>query len=215
MSQKEITSINDTHYKGLPLMIKHGPYYVSYLETIYRVMHQAMEAHPRTAAFRFDLHLPSDDGDPKKKLWIDGLIDRLINRFIDSLKSQIKYARAKAQRANPYAHTTDIRYIWAREYSKVGKMHFHFVLFLNRDAYHKFGCFGSDRENTYNRVLQAWSSALGFDCTGLVPVPQNAVYELNRNNQQQINEFFHRASYLAKVATKSQGSLHDFGGSRL
>ena len=207
MSQKEITSINDTHYKGLPLMTEHGPFFVSYLETIHRVMCQAIGAHPRTVAFRFDLRLPDD--------YFYFEENRLIDRFIESLKSKIRHARAKAQRTNPYAHTTDIRYVWAREYGVDGRMHFHFVLFLNRDAYHTLGDFKPGRDNTYNRIMQAWNSALGAQYTGLVHAADNAAYELSANKLHQIEAFFHRASYLAKVATKSQGSRHDFGGSRL
>ena len=70
----------------------------------------------------------------------------------------------------------------------------------------------------YNRIVKAWCSALNLNSLdlvrGLVHIPDNAVYEVRRENQQSIDSFFYRASYLAKTATKIQDGRHRVGGSR-
>ncbi|MNO10016.1 hypothetical protein D3C81_2336060 [compost metagenome] len=50
---------------------------------------------------------------------------------------------------------------------------------------------------------------------GLVHIPENHGYYITRDNEQSQAEFFHRASYLCKVATKEFGGRqHSFGASR-
>ena len=71
----------------------------------------------------------------------------------------------------------------------------------------------------FNRLAQAWASALGLsveDVRGLVEIPANPAYCIRRNDPQSQADFFYRASYLCKVATKVYGNgLHGFGASRL
>lgn len=191
-------------------MNTHGPLYTDYLEKLHSVMCTSLEAHPRTSAFRFDLRLPADYPIAK--------IDRLIDRFIASLKSQITHSRSKALKLNKYAHKTDIRYVWAREHGQEGRAHYHFVLFLNHDAINSFGHFEEGRSNLYNRIVKAWCAALGLDSfsntCGLVHVPDNAIYKISSHDTTSQDNLFHRASYLAKTATKKEGIKHCFGGSR-
>ena len=203
--------VNETHYKGLPIMKHKGPFYADYLEKLHAVTLKALAAHHRTSALRFDLHLPSDYH------YVNH--DRLIDRFIESLKAKIRYSREKAKQQGRYAHDTDVRYVWAREYNQDGKEHYHFVLFLNYDAIRGWGLFKVGRQNLFNRVLEAWHSALGITNGSqliwpLVHVAENGVYKLDTNVPISINVFFTRASYLAKVATKQSGRRHSFGGSR-
>lgn len=199
--------ISGKEFKEMPILSSYAPFYESYLDSIYRVMYQSLEAHPRTTAFRFELHLPID-------LYVN--IDRLTERFVASLKSKLKHARVQSN--NPSAHGTDVRYVWALEYSQTERMHYHFILFLNRDAYRSFGLFEEGRKNIYNRIVEAWASALGIklfkNAQGLVYIPDNPVYALSKNLQENIDSFFYRASYLAKVDTKMNGSRHSFGSSK-
>lgn len=63
----------------------------------------------------------------------------------------------------------------------------------------------------YSRIRAAWASALGLSfekSSGLVHVPENAVYTINTNSenyQQQVNDILYRISYFAKVDTKPFG----------
>jgi hypothetical protein len=208
MNNKAITS--DVQHIGLPLMCCHGPFYTAHLDKLYSVMHSSLAAHPRTAAFRFDLRLPSEYHYVNES--------RLIDRFIASLRSQIEHSRKKAKLANKYPHDTGIRYVWAREFTLDGRPHYHFVLFLNYDAINSFGLFEEGRDNLYNRIVKAWCSALDIkyfqQISGLLHVPDNAIYKLCRDDALSMVAFFYRASYLAKTKTKIDGSKHSFGGSR-
>lgn len=208
MSNKNTTS--GTHYKGLQIMDSHGPLCTDYLEKIHSVTCNSLESHPRTSAFRFDLRLPANYPPAKE--------DRLIDRFISSLKSQIEHSRNRASTSKKYVHKTDVRYVWAREYSQEGRAHFHFALFLNYDAINTLGCFEEGRDNLYNRIVKAWCVALKMDSfsstCGLVHIPDNATYKISSHDINSQESFFHRASYLAKKASKIEGIKHSFGGSR-
>lgn len=72
------------------------------------------------------------------------------------------------------------------------------------------------------RMQEAWASALKCEfeqVKGLVEIPKNAEYRVDRNvrpgNVDQLPELFYRASYLCKAATKRYGDgAHGFGYSR-
>ena len=189
-----------------------GPFYTGYLEKLYMVTFQALAAHSRTSAFRFDLQLP----DPH--YYVN--YDRLIDRFIESLKTKIRYSRNKAKLKNLKAHLTDIRYVWACECNKRGEVHYHFVLFLNYDAINVLGTYEEGRQNLFSKIVEAWYSALDIksdleSTKRLVHAADNGTYYLSASEPDSVDIFFERASYLAKVATKQGGSRHSFGGSRL
>lgn len=203
--------VDDTDYRGYPLMRYKGPFVGRYLDRIIDVMNASLVAHPRTFAVRFDLRVR--DGE-----WMLDE-DRLIDRFLASLKTKIKIARDRAVREsnNGWAHKSDVRYFWAREYGESGSTHFHFVLFLNRDAFNAIGNYGVDKRNLFSRILEAWASAQRLtvdEALGLVYVPRNASYWIDADDQDMQDELFYRASYLAKVSTKQVGRRHSFGSSR-
>jgi len=204
----------ERHYQGLPVMVQKGPLIREYLEMLHNTTKHALDEHSRVFAVRFDLRLP--DGKPLPE---DAFTNQTIQRFIESLKAMINHARAKSKQALRWAHDTSVRYVWAREISqKNGKPHHHFVLLLNKDAYCTLGSFSLDADNMYSRIHGAWASALRLpfvESYGLVHIPQNAQYKLDRLNQGELNKFFERASYLCKVATKVFGDgNHAFGCSR-
>lgn len=188
-----------------------GPFVGKYLDRIIEVMNDSVDAHPRTFAVRFDLHIRNGE-------WLLDE-DRLIDRFLASLKKKIRVARTRAEREskNGWAHRSDVRYVWAREYGASGNPHYHFVLFLNRDAFNAIGTYGADRRNLFSRILEAWASAQTLtvdESQGLVHVPRNASYWIDADDQEMQDELFYRASYLAKVSSKQVGSRHSFGSSR-
>lgn len=203
--------ITDSFYRGYPVMQDKGPLLSRYLDRSIDVMGDALAAHPRTLAVRFDLRIAQACTDLNEC--------RLISRFVDSFKAKIDWARRMALRTSVSGrvHQTDVRYIWAREIGRHGRPHYHFTVLLNRDAYRVMGKYEVGRDNLYNRILGAWAYTLGMsieDAVGLVHVPRNATYEIDADDQASQDEFFYRISYLAKVATKVQGPKHSFGGSR-
>lgn len=70
----------------------------------------------------------------------------------------------------------------------------------------------------FNRLVEAWASVLSLSVeavSGLVEIPSNPYYHLNREDLAGQAEFFFRASYLCKAATKVFGDgHHGFGASR-
>lgn len=204
---------SETTYLGFPVKTKRGPLIEEYLDRLYLTMQRALNEHPRTFAFRIDLRFPmSFDTDP----YLES--SSVIESFIESLKAKIKHNRALAKKKNGYTHGTAVRYVWAREVGDSGRPHFHFVMFLNNDAFHSLGMFETGRDNLFNRLQGAWAKALGLSMSeveGLVEVPDESYYCLRLNDPSSISAFFKRASYLCKAATKFYGNgCHGFGSSR-
>lgn len=200
-------------YSGMPVQVSKGPFVKQYLEKLSGTMELALKQYSRVLAFRVDLRLPKDVELPECVCMND-----VISKFLASFKAKIQHNREKARKEKKYAHDTLVRFVWAREIGGDGRPHFHVAILLNYDAFNALGKFEIGRDNMFNRLQQAWASALGLpveDAEGLVEIPANAVYCLRRDGKQSQADFFYRASYLCKVATKVYGDgLHGFGASR-
>ncbi len=200
-------------YQGLPVQTKHGPLILEYLDLLYLTLWRALYEHPRTFAFRVDLRFP-------KKLSAAAFLasNIMMERFFASFKAKIRHNRAAAKKKNPHAHDSAVRYVWARETSSEGGPHFHLVIFLNHDAFFTVGLFESTKKNIFHRLQEAWASALGRNIEqvmGLVHIPDNPCYYVQRDDQKSIEQLFYRASYLCKSDTKYYGNgSHGFGSSR-
>ena len=201
----------DDTFCGLPVMASRAPFITEYLKSLLETTQLALSAHRRVFAVRFDLRFPDDYLPPASS-------NAVISRFVASLSTKIEIARERAKRLNGSAHQTSVRWCWVREVGREGRPHFHFVLLLNRDAYHRVGRFQSERENLYSRLQSAWASALKIcvdDAEGLVHIPANATFHLSQDDPVGMAQYFHRVSYLAKVETKEFGSrCRAFGCSR-
>lgn len=199
-------------YQGLPVQTKRGPLIKEYLERMRQVVAAALMQYARVFAFRCDLRFPVDQHSPYAQN------NQVIERFIASFKAKIRHNRNKALGTNRYAHDTTVRYVWCREYGKKGNPHYHLIVLLNRDAFCALGRFEMGRNNLFNRLHEAWASALGLpleDTKGLVELPTNAVYCLQLTEPNPLMDFFYRASYLCKAETKQYGDgVHGFGASR-
>ncbi|SFI22132.1 Protein of unknown function [Collimonas sp. OK307] len=203
----------DSMYLGLPIQVQKGPFIREYLHRLHQTMSRTIDQYRRVFAFRLDLRFPpglishdiSDD-------------NQIIERFIGSFKAKIKHNRQLALRANQYAHDTVVRYVWTREVGQQGRPHYHLAILLNFDAFSSLGIFFPGRDNMFNRLHDAWASALGLpseNVKGLVHIPDNPYYHMRRDDHAVIADFFFRASYLCKSATKSFGNgSHGFGASR-
>jgi hypothetical protein len=200
-------------YLGFPVQIGKGPLIVEYLDSLYSTMQRSLNEHPRSFAFRADLRFPWDI-DPSPYLASNAVVER----FIESFKAKIRHNRDTAKRKYGNAHETAVRYVWAREIGTSGRPHFHFAILLNNDAFFTVGKFQLGRENVFNRLHEAWASALGLSISsvvGLVEIPKGFGYHLHRDDPKNLADFFYHASYLCKAATKVYGNgCHGFGSSR-
>lgn len=202
----------ETHYQGLPVQTTRGPLVSEYLDRLKHVVDLSLAQYGRVFAFRLDLRFPEG----MHHTFIDNNL--VLERFIASLKAKIRHNRNQAQEANRYAHDTTVRYVWCRELGQHGIPHYHLAILLNNDAFCTLGKFEMDRNNLFNRIHEAWASALGLsvrEVIGLVEFPKNPFYLLQRSDPDSITEFFYRASYLCKTDTKFFGNgVHGFGASR-
>jgi hypothetical protein len=203
----------EDHYLGWPIQVSKGPFVRSYLNSLNGVIQRALDDCPRIFAFRFDLRFPADLDLPDH-LYTNEVMDR----FLESFKAKIRHNRLKAGLSRKYIHDTKVRYVWAREIGCSGKPHYHVLILLNRDAFNALGKFEPGRDNIFNRLVEAWASALRLsvdEASGLVHIPDNPVYHLHRDDEREQRELFFRASYLCKAETKAYGDgQHGFGYSR-
>lgn len=178
------------------------------------VFDKAIDQYGRLFVFRIDLRFPVEF-----KLTPE-CESRLIERFIASFVAKVRHNRAIAKKLNKQAHDTVVRYCWTCEYT--GEMpHYHFVFFLNRDAFNTLGKFNTQGNNLYSRLVEAWASALGIaaeEAAGLVHVTQGGSFHLDGKSecfQERKGQIVHNMSYLAKEETKQRGNgKHTFGASR-
>lgn len=200
-------------YNGRPIQHDKGPFVEEYLQSLEWVIDNAVSDNPRIFGLRFDLHFPNvSDLDSKV------FTSAAITRFVESLKAKIEHNRTQAKRDRRIVHDTVVRYVWTSEQNNSAHPHWHVAILLNWDAFRSLGRFEQGRINMYNRVVSAWASALKMmvsEAAGLVHFPENATYQLHRDDEASINEFFKRTSYLCKADTKQYGNgRHGFGCSR-
>ncbi|MBK5549087.1 inovirus Gp2 family protein [Pseudomonas sp. TH03] len=201
-------------YEAFPIQENKGPFISQYLSRLHQTVRNALSQYSRVFAFRIDLRLPAE-----MQLPGNAYTNEVIGRFIESFKAKIKHNRHKARQLNKYAHDSSVRFVWAREQGQYGKPHHHLAILLNYDAFNALGKFEPGRDNMFNRLVEAWASALGLPVEavkGLVEIPSNPYYCLRRGDPAEQAEFFFRASYLCKAATKAYGDgHHGFGASRI
>jgi len=197
----------DKTFEGLPVMVDKGPFIREYLSDLKHTIDLALAEYPRIFAFRVDLRLPRYIDLPD---YVD--TNQVISRFFESFTNKIQYDRERARAQSRYARGCKVRYVWSREDSEGGKQHYHLLILLNRDAYFRLGRLVSERTNMINRIEQSWAGALRLSAgqvSGLVHIPKNAVYRVNREVRRDevdnLGTLFRRASYLCKTATKSYG----------
>jgi hypothetical protein len=200
-------------FKGLPTLPGHGPFVTEYLNAVYRVLQQALNANRRVSALRLDLRFPLG-----MEARDDHISNAYITRFIESLKAKVRHNRQRVKERDGRVHDTDVRYVWAREVGKDGRVHYHVALLVSSDAFFSFGKLTSGQQNMVHRIQEAWTSALGLPAeqtSGLVHFPENAVYRFDLRSPREAADFFERASYLCKANTKQFGlGHHGFGASR-
>ncbi|MEZ8285883.1 MULTISPECIES: inovirus Gp2 family protein [Vibrio] len=189
-------------FNGYRVIFKHGPLIQRILMANELMMAKSLSDHNRLLVMRFELKFPKGYSGPTE----------IISKFFDSLRFKIKYdLRRKSKNRNRKVNC-NINYVWVKELSGNEGWHYHVALVLNYNVYKGFGKIGSTRNNTINRISEAWASAIKCkvnDVKGLVHIPKkNPVYELNKNSSSFYDTFYavmFRLSYLAKLKTKPYG----------
>jgi len=205
-NNRNLTPYSDSNFIGLPLLEKYKPYAEEYLKIINKVFRKALQEYPRSLVIRFDLRMP-EDFEGKQ------FGDRLMTRFVKSMREIIDADLARKERMNKRTHNCYMRFVWVREIDQSNNPHFHVVILLNRDVYRNLGKYGAIDENMANRINRAWASALKRKTAwydGLVYFPKNCTYFLNFNEPIEVflpkfKDCFRRVAYLAKIKTKAFG----------
>ena len=198
---------------------------VDNLEKILSVSESAFKHYPRVFSFRVDLRFQQDPAFGMYLALKPEAGSRIIKEFFSRLKRLIECDESERRYEGKRVHSTDIRYVWAKEQTAGAPCpHYHMMFFLNRDAYYKLGNYESERMNLANKVRVAWHSAVSDenislqDCKkmGLVHFPNNAEYLIERNDTESLKKMLVRAAYLAKNETKRRGQGYRcFGGSNI
>jgi hypothetical protein len=189
----------DNKFNGLSVMNQRGALVDQYLTKLNEVILLTLNHYMKVFAMRVDLRFSNDHD-------IAQLTDTgVITRFIDSFKAKIAHNRMLAKRNGNYQDTV-VRYIWAKEISSDGGVHYHVMLFLNGNAYRAVGDFSFDSDNMFSRINGAWASALGINLCqvkGLVHFSHSVFIDQSQAGaQHKINDLFFAASYLCKAETK-------------
>ena len=202
----------NNQYQGLKI---HSPLEESselYLKQLKALLDKSTEESTRTIAFRFDLRFPVDYKDDAEKV---------ITKFFESLKAQLKAKEAKTLREGKRVYPSRLRYAWVRENDGAKHDHFHIVIILNKDAFSVLGNFKSTNANTAQRIKKAWCSALSCKdekSEGLVHYAKKGVYILDKNAlsfNTTYSDLYYRISYFAKKRTKVYGrGVRSFGCSK-
>lgn len=190
--------IRTAEFNGYPVLSKGGELIEYILKGNEEVVYQALNNHSRVVVMRFELKFP---------VGYMGSTE-VISKFFDALRYRINSDLAKKTESRCRTVNSQIGYVWVKELSGNHGWHYHVALLLNYDVYNCFGIINSTNENMYNRILASWASAIGYlsdDIKGMVHIPNNPTYKLERNSehiQLNVHAVFHRLSYLAKLKTK-------------
>lgn len=193
-------------FEGFPIQTTVGPFVREYLYALKNTVELALAEYPRVLAFRVDLYVPQSIELPDY-----ACTSKVISKFFESFTKKIQYHQERVAERG-YSRGCKVRYVWSKETGQRGRMHYHLLILLNRDAYYTLGRLGSERINMFRRIEESWASALGLSVDqvrGLVHRPKNPEYfinrEIRRDKVDELPDLFYRASYLCKKATKSYG----------
>jgi hypothetical protein len=190
-------------YQGLNIHSPLSESNVTYLSQLKSLIEASVAESARILAFRFDLRFPEN---------YKGGQEKVITKFFESLKAQIKAKDAKSIKDGKRVYPCRLKYAWVRENGGAMSDHFHVVVIFNKDAFAFVGDYDSAETNTARRIKKAWSSALGCkeeSAKGLVHFPKSAIYILNKNKETYQGKYrllYYRISYLAKNRTKVYGT---------
>lgn len=205
-ANRNLNAFTGEDFKGLPYYNERGPVVYEYLERILGVLNSSLDEHPRTLAIRIDLRYPSS--------YTNEVPDKIMSRFIKTLRSYFITDYNQKRARNVRAHRSSVRYAWCRESTAYSPEHYHLILFVNRDAYYQLGAYGSKDNGLSAMIKRAWATALGIhvgNIGGAIHFPRNCLHHVRVNSDSFAKDYadtFYRASYLAKLDTKSYGNRY-------
>lgn len=178
-------------------------FYREILQAIESLLNDMTMRHGKVFFSMFVLKYPADSASTYPS------DNSLLSRFIEALTLHCKRKKS------------DPRYLWVRENSTTGQVHYHIILFLNGDLI----------QNAYGilqKATELWQGCLGVGdgkglvhlCTSDEEYAQYGGIKIIRNDsgvQQVLNKCFQVASYLAKRYSKGglPPNVNGFGRSRL
>jgi hypothetical protein len=199
-------------YNGMPIVWQDGPFIYNYLQRIDKTIQGVLQTHTSIMAVKVDLRLPLQFDWRRQPDWRP-----LFSRFIASLKAKIEARKARTIRDGKRFHTTEVHFIWTREFGDHVHPHYHCALLFNKQTFRGLGEFNPHSGSLYGMISSAWASALRMEehlADGLVFIPRNPIYRITRG--ERYDDLFYRLSYFAKLACKLFGSgSHNFGSSRI
>ncbi|HCB1597117.1 inovirus-type Gp2 protein [Citrobacter werkmanii] len=134
-----------------------------YLTTIHRVINNAIAEHPRTMLVMVILRMPYSRFDDVPHSFEYSQRDKLLSRFIDSLKAKVRAHVKRVRRSDKRCHDTNLRYFWVREIGRENQhVHYHVGLMVNKDTFNSLGRYHSERNNLGSYIAEAWLSGLGL-----------------------------------------------------
>lgn len=199
-----------------------GPHILDYYTRIIDLIRAALVTHPRTLVLRVDLHDPAiiNHGDTVTRLHNNqGCV---MNNFINSLNSKIAAHQQRNAKAGKRVYPNTLRYVWVREFSQIGKRHFHVLLLFNKDAFFHLGDYNIENSTLRTMITTAWCSTLKLhpdEGQYLVHYPTNGKYTLHKEAVDRgiyPAEFMNRIHYMTKAKSKSfHDGYRNFGCSRI
>lgn len=199
----------------------HGEHVLEYWVKINRLLCRLTDRYPRLTAVRVDLHYPKivDNGD--NICCFPNLESGVISRMRESLGAKLEADRIRKKREGKRIYRCPLFIMWAKEYSKSGKCHYHICLLFNKDAYYHLGDYEQE-DNLRGMITGAWYSALKLqrdDCPELVTFPDNCRYILDNEApdfEDKYQALLTRLDYLTKVESKVFGEGdRNFGCSQI
>tara|TARA_R110000764_G_scaffold20693_2_gene52981 strand:- start:28856 stop:29476 length:621 start_codon:yes stop_codon:yes gene_type:complete len=193
----------DNQYQGLKIHSPLSESNATYLSQLKTLVDKSIAESTRVIALRFDLRFPKGYA---------GDQDKVITKFFESFKAQIKAKDARTQKEGKRVYPNRLKYAWVRENNGAKNDHFHVVIIFNKDAFSFLGDFKSAKINTAKRIIKAWGSALSYkegDSAGSVHFTKTGVYTLDKNDESYDEAYrllFYRISYFAKNRTKVFGT---------
>lgn len=213
--QPHLTLYTESTYRGLPLLNCDSGFVGQYLERLHSTIHHSVDSYSKVFAVRVDLHFPQY----YVPEWQDNFSNEYLHSFIKALEGGLQSYKTEKQRMGQRIHNLRFKYVWAREYGPSSyRPHFHLLLLFNGHAFKSLGQFSCDRDSLFNRIGEAWGNALGIhvvEGSKFTHFPEQGQFFIGSRNPDLVAKVFHRASYLAKVASKNfHDGYHVFGGSR-
>lgn len=159
--------------------------YVEILNAIYMQLMAMLSHHNKVLVVRVDIHLPDN---PEKNTAMSEIVEKFKRRL---LRKEFSLKR--------------LGYIWVREASKNGCVHYHLVYMVD-----------GNKQRTAFKLNALLEEAIMFVdakinihfCTGNKEEGKVCCYSLlKRDNKQGLEDIFHWLSYLAKERSKGQRPL--------